>query len=806
MSRTSLRLSIIYLMFCCLTGIKSNGLFQAQTSKLRNYKVVIPHIVLDRSKREDKPSERSKEEVKPERLTYSLSIENKDHFLHLQKNKEFIAKSFVQHSHGANGNLVTSYPKVTNGCHYHGHVEGHENSLVALSTCTGLKGVILIGNQSYGLEPAVKSTTFEHLLFPLWDSHPEQFVCGVTDEMSQSNGHTFPDPSFTMSRLFRKKRNLPQPRYVELVLVVDKKRFDFKKGNATAVREEMVDLANLLDGYYKQLNIYVILVGLEIFEDQNPFSVDDPPSTVLGNFVKWRKKDLLPRIRNDVAQLIVGRNRSYEGVLGMAFVGSVCSAASAGGISVFSDNRLQFVSTVVAHEMGHNLGMSHDGVNCNCGGGSCIMAASAGGSTKFSDCSGNDFERLVLRGGGLCLKNQPSPSDIITVADCGNGLLEAGEQCDCGKPEVCKDKCCNAATCNFTSGSVCAQGACCQDCQIKVAGTPCRTSVNICDLPEFCNGRSAFCPEDFYIMDGLSCANNTAYCFEGRCQTYDFQCQHLFGGAARKADDICFNVANSRGDRFGNCGSQGSKYVECASENSMCGKVQCTNVDANFPPKGSTITVEDIQSARCVNVDFNLGTDVLDPGYVNTGSGCGKGKACLDFKCINSSALIQEKDCDAPTTCHGQGVCNDQGHCHCNDGWGPPSCNTAGRGGSIDSGPAQIDYSLRNGLLIFFLLVVPLLILIALVLIYIFRRDWIMVLFRNKPRNPPSGSGQTRAAPQTQTQSTPSFQPPPAYPEVVSGLPPSYEELYQANVHHPAPRQGPGVPRPIPSSNLSPSH
>lgn len=82
--------------------------------------------------------------------------------------------------------------------------------------------------------------------------------------------------------------------------------------------------------------------------------------------------------------------------------------------------------------------------------------------------------------------------------------------------------------------------------------------------------------------------------------------------------------------------------------------------------------------------------------------------------------------------------CNDQGHCHCNNGWAPPNCATSGRGGSIDSGPAQIgedrhfkrdyifsasvkttihrrlhccekikltvltaDYSLRNGLLIF---------------------------------------------------------------------------------------------------------
>lgn len=64
--------------------------------------------------------------------------------------------------------------------------------------------------------------------------------------------------------------------------------------------------------------------------------------------------------------------------------------------------------------------------------------------------------------------------------------------------------------------------------QISVSGTPCRGSVNTCDLPEYCNGSTSYCPSDFYIMDGLLCENNAAYCYEGRCQTYDYQCKQLF--------------------------------------------------------------------------------------------------------------------------------------------------------------------------------------------------------------------------------------------------------------------------------------
>uniref|UniRef100_A0A674CKT6 ADAM metallopeptidase domain 9b n=1 Tax=Salmo trutta TaxID=8032 RepID=A0A674CKT6_SALTR len=553
-------------------------------------------------------------------------------------------------------------------------------------------GVILLGNQSYGLEPIKRSTNNEHLLYRLEHSQSEPFVCGVTNETSHTESHSPFHPSLSMTALLRRKRNLPQTRYVELVLVADFLRVKY-----------FFFFQIFIDDYYKKLNIRVVLVGLEIFNKANPFSVDGSAGEVLGLFVDWRKTVLLPRIRNDDAQLIVGLAGAYGGgILGMAFVGTVCSMATAGGINVVSNN-LGYVSTVVAHEMGHNLGMNHDDGRCTCNGGSCIMAATATGSTLFSDCSASDFERLVLRGGGLCLLNQPSQSNIVSVAKCGNGLLEDGEDCDCGTPQECTNKCCDAATCKLTWGSACAQGSCCQNCKISVSGTPCRGSVNTCDLPEYCNGSTSYCPSDFYIMDGLLCENNAAYCYEGRCQTYDYQCKQLFEKGASKAADVCFQTANLKGDAFGNCGLTSSgTYVKCSLANAMCGKVQCTNVDTNNPPPGGSVSNQIIDGSSCVNADFNLGTDVLDPAYVNQGSPCAKGMACLDFKCVNASALLSVNlHCDANNTCNSRGVCNNLGHCHCNDGWGPPDCARSGRGGSVDSGPAQIDYSLRDGLLTF---------------------------------------------------------------------------------------------------------
>lgn len=58
----------------------------------------------------------------------------------------------------------------------------------------------------------------------------------------------------------------------------------------------------------------------------------------------------------------------------------------------------------------------------------------------------------------------------------------------------------------------------------------------------------------------------------------------------------------------------------------MCGKVQCTNVDLGTIPSGAQVSVQIVQGSTCVNADFNLGSDVLDPAYVNPGSPCDKGK------------------------------------------------------------------------------------------------------------------------------------------------------------------------------------
>ena len=159
------------------------------------------------------------------------------------------------------------------------------------------------------------------------------------------------------------------------------------------------------------------------------------------------------------------------------------------------------------------------------------MAAVAGfpPPTNWSDCSLSDLNTgFTAHNTDRCLTNEPT----MNVADpvCGNGVRESDEICDCGGETECTDPCCNATTCQLVSGAQCGSGSCCsRDCTIVPYGIECRTSSGECDIAEYCSGDSSECPRDDQKFDSTPCANNTGYCYFGKCPTYDAQCMRAFG-------------------------------------------------------------------------------------------------------------------------------------------------------------------------------------------------------------------------------------------------------------------------------------
>ncbi|XP_074038980.1 disintegrin and metalloproteinase domain-containing protein 10 isoform X1 [Leptinotarsa decemlineata] len=183
----------------------------------------------------------------------------------------------------------------------------------------------------------------------------------------------------------------------------------------------------------------------------------------------------------------------------------------------------------LAHEIGHNFGSPHDPEQCSPGGedGNFIMFARATSGDKRNN---NRFSPCSLKSINPVLNFKArSPKGCFTepkAAICGNGVVEEGEECDCGWEEDCRDQCCfpmrryasiDEPPCFLTPNSVCSpsQGPCCtSNCQVKF-GDKCRDD-NGCRDESFCNGRDPQCPPSINKPNKTIC-NKEFVCFMGEC-------------------------------------------------------------------------------------------------------------------------------------------------------------------------------------------------------------------------------------------------------------------------------------------------
>nr|CBN81732.1 Disintegrin and metalloproteinase domain-containing protein 8 [Dicentrarchus labrax] len=700
----------VWLMWVCL--VQCSGML----SHVERYEVVRPQRLAGRLKRSLRDNQ-----LYPDTVRYELAVEGKKHTIHLEKNRNLFGKGYTETHYSEDGKRVTTSPNeiertdsslidrvsTQEHCYYHGHIEGMKDSSVSVGICSGvrqfivdktipiyksnhiyehiqfaLSGFVRARQQLYLIEPLGQSEDDDHAVYRQehlkFNSRP-----GSSSNTTISYDRDQDQPS--TRRTLQKSKTITGPqKFVELFVVVDNAEYN-RYGSQTKSR--ILGVINHVDKLYRSLNIRVMLVGLEIWTYEDHFNVHLNSETALDNFLLWRQASLLPKTKHDNAQFVTGKD--FDGdTVGLANKFAMCSENSGGVNQVrvtsstnptngrrwkdHHDNPIGLASTI-AHEMGHNFGLSHDATGCVCGpsySGNCVMADKLRTGTQafpefFSDCSIEQLAEFMERAQPSCLSK---PSSVKTIA------IAPAAATPCWTPErsvtvaLWRNPCCDASTCRLTEGSQCAHGQCCDNCQVTAAGSVCRKAASGCDLPEYCTGVSEDCPEDSFEMNGKPCYNQAqGYCYNGRCPTHEQQCWRLFGPGTRVGSDVCFNL-NKRGEKGANCGKTQSNYAPCTESNLKCGSIFCGGGGESITGKRASYTVYGIECKLAEDDDKTRNMDMVPKG-----TKCGPNKVCFDNRCVDLSVYGKTEDC--AKKCNNNGVCNHKNECHCNPGWAPPYCD-----------------------------------------------------------------------------------------------------------------------------------
>ncbi|XP_066014989.1 uncharacterized protein [Pocillopora verrucosa] len=458
--------------------------------------------------------------------SYRLTAFDKDWTLDVKRNKELISPSFAVRTFASNGSEVIQ-EEGSDHCHYQGSIRGSKDSTVVLNTCSGLRGLIDDGEDTFYITPeSGKRETGAHKV--VWARQDEatriRNNCG--NKATHADSHYSDEKSTPFSRVrrsvlgdidefYKPFLTTSETRYNEVLMVVDFGMYLKYNNDTDVIKDRVITLANAVDAIYQRINIRVVVKGLEIWTNGEAFERQKKGGADLSRFNTYRKEILEKTIPHDNAQLL--SDWSWSDCAGMAFVMAMCGSVSS-GVNKWDYGSIIGPYVTVAHEMGHNFGFSHDTGSCKCltprG---CIMGGHKTRVAGFSNCSLTQLQKL----NDWCLYNVPSYKSANGY--CGNGIREEGEECDCGTPEMCelKDPCCQPYKCVLKRESQCSDlhHSCCENCLFKKQGSLCREVETDCDVPEYCTGDSGDCPGDTYIIDGYPC-NQTKTVILGNTNYY----------------------------------------------------------------------------------------------------------------------------------------------------------------------------------------------------------------------------------------------------------------------------------------------
>uniref|UniRef100_A0A3Q0SHJ4 ADAM metallopeptidase with thrombospondin type 1 motif 7 n=1 Tax=Amphilophus citrinellus TaxID=61819 RepID=A0A3Q0SHJ4_AMPCI len=463
------------------------------------------------------------------------------HCLHfnLTLNPHLLAPGFLTERRFGGLKGAQIKPAGSSQCHFLGEVWGEATvkGSASISTCDGLTGLFKLTDEEFFIQPLETSSDESsapqahaiykrHVSPPSWSpviqpiSGKQAFnsTCGIKDYHQSFKDIERQRERWERRQLRRRRRrrihqrSVSKEKWVETLVVADPKMVDYH--GHKAVENYILAVMNIVAGLYRDASIgnpiNIVVVRLILLEkEEDDLKITHHADNSLNSFCKWQKKlnmkgDEHP-LHHDVAVLLTRKdicatiNTPCE-TLGLSHVAGICQPHRSCSIS--EDTGLPLAFTV-AHELGHNFGIQHDGNGNDCepvGKRPFVMSPQLLYGTsvpRWSRCSRQYITRFLDRGWGWCLDDAPGKDKLSLSTVLPGVLYSALHQCrlQYGSASLlCDDM-----------DNVCSTLWC-------TVGTTCRSKLD-------------------GAVDGTSCGEDK-WCFSGQCVAVGFYPESINGGWA----------------------------------------------------------------------------------------------------------------------------------------------------------------------------------------------------------------------------------------------------------------------------------
>ncbi|XP_018607885.2 A disintegrin and metalloproteinase with thrombospondin motifs 7 [Scleropages formosus] len=613
---------------------------------------------------------------------YHLQLRGQDLLFNLTLNHHLLAPGFLTERRygGLEGAKIRAHGHSL--CHFLGEVWGSPSTWgqAAISTCDGLTGLFKLSQEEFFIRPLEQVSEEgqpqahvvykrhteqprDPLLRPLSAGSKVNGTCGVEDSIRRAEWQRERWEQRQQRRRVR-PRSVSREKWVETLVVADPKMVEYH--GSQGVESYALAIMNIVAGLFRDASIgnsiNIMVVRLILLEqDEADLKISHHADHSLSSFCKWQKRlnvkgDENP-VHHDVAVLLTRKdicaaiNKPCE-TLGLSHVSGMCQPHRSCSIS--EDTGLPLAFTV-AHELGHNFGIQHDGNGNDCepiGKRPFIMSPQllyGSAPPNWSRCSRQYITRFLDRGWGWCLDDIPSSKDLALRSLPPGVLYTAAHQCRL----------------QYGSGSLL-----------------CDDVDNVCSTLWCTVGNTCHSKLDGAV-DGTKCGENK-WCYNGECVSAGYRPESVNGGWApwskwsacsrtcgvgvQNAQRDCVNPIPVHGGKY--CLGERRRYricnnAPCPSDEPPFRLVQCSRFNT-MPYKGKFYKWVQVNNRvnpcelHCRPLNEHFSEKMLDA--VIDGTQCYEGTSSRDI-CING--ICKSVGCDYKIdsnavedrcgVCHGNG-------------------------------------------------------------------------------------------------------------------------------------------------------